>query len=150
MSMGKMELYDAALVALNTGTLGNLASVGIAAALLDGTHVANLDTGATWADVSAKELTDADYVSKALSTTAITEITGGIKFSADDISFGNPVTILDAKYLVFVVGTAGALNPLDKLLAIADLRTEGGTLGASGAELTFKAPAGGWFTMTRA
>lgn len=151
MAMGAMNLYDAALEAILEGGAGNLESVGIAAALLGSGHTVDLDTHDTWSDVSGDELSTAgDYDSVALANVAITQITGGVKFSCDNISFGDPVTILDYKYLVLVIGTAGSLGASDKLLAIADVRTEGGTLGASASELTFQTPANGWFTLTRA
>lgn len=150
MAMGAMNLYDAALEAIFEGGVGSLESVGIAATLLGSGHTVDLDTHDTWSDVSGDELSTAgDYDSVALTTKAVAQITDGISFDSDNIAFGDPVTIEDAKYLVLVIGTAGSLSGTDKLLGIADLRSEGGTVGAVGSEFTVQAPAGGWFTVTR-
>lgn len=151
MAMGTMDVYDATLEAAFKGTLGDLTSIGVAAALLGSGHTVDLDTHATWSDVSADELSTAgDYDSVALSGKAVTQITGGIKFDSNDITYGDPVTIEDAKYLVLVAGTAGSLGASDKLIAIADLRSEGGTKGSDNSEFSIQAPAAGWFTVTRA
>lgn len=150
MAMGAMNVYDAALVALLEGGVGNLESVDIAAALLDSGHTVDLDTHDTWSDVSGDEISTAgDYDSVALSTKAVDEITGGVKFSTANVSFGDPVTIPDHKYLVFVLGTAGSLTGTDKLLAIADVRSEGGTNHTNSSELVYQPNANGWFTITR-
>lgn len=150
MDVGVMNIYTKAMESLLQGALGNLATDAVAAVLVGTGYTPNLATDTTWANVSVHELTDTDYAQQALTTVALTGVTDGYKFTSDTISYGDPVTILDAKYLVFVMGAATSLASTDKLLAVMDLRTEGGTVGAFNDNFSIVTPTNGWFTVTRA
>lgn len=150
MSAGTMTLYTKALEGLLQGAMGNLGTDDVSAVLLGTGYTPDLANDETWSDLSAHELTDTDYSQQALSTVALTGVTDGYKFTSADVSFGDPVTILDAKYMAFVRGTAGSLNGTDRLLSYMTLRADGGTITAFNDRLTIVTPANGWFTLTRA
>lgn len=150
MPVGNFRMYDEAIEAMFRSELGNLATMDVTCILLASAHTPDMANHDTYSDVSANEVSGDDYAQLALSGKTLVDVTNGVRWTAGNMSWGNPVTIPHAKYAVLVAGTAGALNPTDKLIAIVDLDTGGGTIHSSNAEYTIGIPANGIIQNLRA
>lgn len=150
MAAGTFDVYSTAMQGFLNGDVTNLDAVAVTAILLDNTYTPDLDTHDTYSDVSAFELVGGDYVQIAVTTKAVNLVTGDVQFDSDPVTFANPGTITAAKYMVFVQGTAGALNPTDRLIAVEDLDSGGGTVSSTSGVFRVTPPASGWFTVSRA
>jgi len=127
MAMGKFKVTGNAIYHINSGNIDPDADQ-MTAVLLDENHVWS-DNHETWADILANEVDVGqfpDYTQVAVSGQVVTKITNGCSFDANDIDFGNDVTIT-AKWCYIVVGTPGSLSPTDVLFLGADLETASGT-----------------------
>lgn len=71
--------------------------------LLDENHSFS-ETNNTVDDISANEITDADYSRQTLTGVTVNRSTGTITVDADDISFGSTVSITASHAVIFVVG----------------------------------------------
>lgn len=88
----------------------------------------------TFANISANEVTDADYSPQALTGVSVTLSNNTVLFDADNVSFGTDVSI-EAKYAVILAGTGSGTDPL---IAYVDLNTESGTATLRSVKSTFE------------
>lgn len=139
MAAGNFTLYNNAKLLLNNGGL-NMASDGIAAVLLGSGYTPSA-AHSTFADISAQEISDADYAQKAVTGQTVTGAGGTVTADCADISFGASVTIT-AKYLALVKGTAGSLVSTDKLVGYCDLNSSGGTVSSTSGAFSVNTPSG--------
>lgn len=100
------------------------------AILLTNSHTA-ATTHSTLSDISANEVSDADYAPQDMSGEAVTETTGTVTFDASDVSFGDPVTIT-ARHIAVVKGTVSAKSGTDPLIGEAELETTGDVSSTNG------------------
>lgn len=149
MAVGNFLVMDEALEAMANSALGDLDGLAVTAVLVGSSYTPDMATHATYAHVSGDEISGNNYAQVALTGASLQDIAGGVRFDSNDISWGNPVTIPAAKYLVLVVGTAGSLAAGDKIIGIQDLNTAGGTVHSINAEFTIHAPTSGWFDLKR-
>lgn len=101
----------------------NMEGVTVEAVLLTSAYTPAA-THAAYSDVSANECADGDYASKTLTSVAVTEASGTVKWDAEDVTFGNPVTIT-AKYIALIIKAGAGLVAGDKLIGYMDLNTAG-------------------------
>lgn len=139
MAAGNFTLYNAAKLALFSGTL-NMLSDTITAVLLKSSYTPSA-AHATFADVSAQEVTDADYAKKAVSGQTVTGGSGTVTVDTADISFGATVTIT-AKYLALVKGAAGSITGSSPLIGYCDLNSSGGTVSSTSGAFAVNTPSG--------
>ena len=112
----------------------------IRAALLTNAYVPDVAAHATWGDVSAHEVTDPDYVKQTLGGKTIAlDGSGRPVMDADDIDFGDPVTIT-AKYLVTYLDAASAY-----LMGHVDLNVGAGSLVVAAGPLVIAINAAGLY-----
>lgn len=151
MAVGTMKVYDEAIEAAFGGTLGNIGSGTIFAALLASTYTPDLAVDDTWSDVSSHQVTGGDYARQALANKALTDVTGGVRFTSDAISWGTNVTIPASKYCVLVIGNPASPQASDKLLAVCDLNDTNGsaTVSATNGAFSLTPNANGWFEVKR-
>ena len=101
------------------------------------------DAHDTYSDISANEVTDADYAAKEVTGRVINTVGANNWLDSADAIFGPNVTI-EAKYLVCVQGDKDSLVAGDELVFYIDLRTEGGTVSSTNSDFTVQGPANGW------
>jgi len=124
MAIGTFTLYNTGKEALLTDNVGGIdwAADTIVAVLLSNAYAPAL-THSTFADISATQIVDEDYLPVALAGKTSTRTGAVITFDCDNISYGNSVTI-SAKYLVLVKRATGALASTDQLVGYIDLNTD--------------------------
>lgn len=146
MPSGPLLLFDATLHGLLTCSVpafdGPLAGV-----LLSASYVPDMAVHSQYGDVTAYELSNADYAPAALTGQSLAFSEGQIKFSSDTVQFGDPVKLGPAKYLALVFGHATALQASNLLLGVADLATSGGAVEAQNSGFSISPPATGWFSI---
>lgn len=91
----------------------------IVAVLVDVAHTAAV-TDDTYSDISTNECDDGDYSAQVVANVAVTEAAGITEVDADDVSFGDPVTI-SAKYIYLLKRAGGSLVAGDKIIGYMDL-----------------------------
>lgn len=132
--------------------------------LLDGTqdwstddhYVVLLDSGytpsgahTTYSNISSDEVSDADYDAQDMTGESVTEPSGGtVRADADNVSFGDPVTIT-AKYAVVLVGTAAGKDAGDALVGYVDLDDGGTTVSSTNGAFTIQWNSNGLFQVTQ-
>lgn len=115
---GKLNNHDGVIDVVNDT---------IVCVLLAAAYTPDAAAHATYADISANEIADADYAPEVVTNIASTiDGSGTVLVDSDDISFGNPVTI-EAKYAAFVQRAGASLASTDRLLGYVDLNTDSGT-----------------------
>lgn len=125
-------LYNNGLLRLTNGALV-FATAPMYAVLLNNTYVPAL-THTTYADVSAAEIADPDYVAQDLTTKTVVLNGTAVEFDSDDILFGDPVTI-SAQFIVFLEGDAATKVAGDILWGYADF---GSMLSSTAAQFTIR------------
>lgn len=90
--------------ALNANTPDLEGAGNLECMLLDANHTFD-EANNTVSDISANEITDADYSRQALTTVAVTQSTGTVNIDADDITFGTNVSISANHAVIYTVGT---------------------------------------------
>lgn len=144
MSAGNFTLYNNAKLLRANGGL-NMASDALVAVLLTSAYTPSA-AHATFADISADEVTDTDYAQQAVTGQSVTDGAGTVTTDTGDVSFGSAVTIT-AKYFVLVKGTAGALTAASELVGYCDLDTGGGSISSTAGPFGVNTP-NGLFTET--
>lgn len=150
MITGPLNLYDKSLVALLDGSRKLLDEAKLTAMLLNATYVPDLSAHATLADVSAFEVAGWDYTRRSVTGGAIQASTGAAAFTSDAISWGDPVTLPPAKYLVMAYGALGTLAPDSPLLGVMDLNESAPSVEAVRSSFRVTPPTSGWFALSRA
>lgn len=148
MAVGTFTLYDSAKLAILNGTI-DLDTDNITAILVDETYTPSASTHTAYSDVSTYENADGDYAPVQLTTKAVTEAGGTVKFDSDDVDYGASVTIT-TKYIVLVHNPDTSLAAGDALIGYMDLDTTSGsaTVSSSSAQFTVGPNASnGWFTV---
>lgn len=127
MAVAAMQLHNDALATLfqDDASQWDDENVDFAWVLL-GSGYTQSDTDTTWGDISANEISDADYAQQEVTGRAITNNAGEAQFSSDAADFGSNVSI-EAKFLGLVMGTAGNLAAGDKVIGTIDLDDSSGT-----------------------
>ena len=155
MAAGTWQFYDQSP---RTLAGGDVDSAVIKFALVGAGYTPNQDTNATWADVSANEITGGGTTGytaggQALSSIVFTEITKGYKFSSATVEWtAGADTLPTFKYVVaYIVAAAGAWNGQTNPLLGFFEGEAGGTVPLTTAtnKVTINCPAGGWFDTTR-
>lgn len=90
------------------------------AILLNDTYVPSL-SHSTVADIVSAEVTDLNYNPTDMGGETVTVSGDTIVCDANDVLFGNPVTITSARYVVIAVGTAGTKGNPDLLVGFAPI-----------------------------
>lgn len=151
MPLGSAQIHNDSLNELLTEAGTQWDTGTFAFALLDATYAQD-DTDTDWSDVSADEVTDPDYAQVAASGVSLVQSGNTVQFTTDNVSFGTNVTI-EAKFLVCVAGTAGALAGTDKIIFTVDLDTtsSSSTISVtSGVFILRASPTTGWFEIGQA
>jgi hypothetical protein len=147
MAAGSFVLYDSAKEAIIDSTF-NLETAGdtiVAALVLSGYTPAS--THSTWNDAVAQVVLDGDYAPQVVAGQAVTEAGGTVTFDANDVSFGDPVTIT-AKYIILIKRVGGTLATSDPLIGYMNLDTGGGSVSSTNAQFQVNWNASGIFTST--
>ena len=113
------------------------------AILLTSAFTPNVATQVNLADITASEVSDADYSRVTLTNVSVTESGGTVTFDADDCNFGSAVTIT-AKYLAIFDDTVTN----DPLIVYVDLDTGGGSVSSTSSTFQVTQNASGLFTLT--
>ncbi len=135
MAAGNFTFYNSGKLDIFDGTT-DLDTDSVAVILLGSGYTPDVAAHASYSDVSANEIADADYTQQSLPTPAFSESAGTVTFDSGDISFGSNVSI-EAKYAVFVKGTATSLVSGDPLIGYVDLDTSGTSATVSSTNSTF-------------
>ena len=151
MAAGQFTLTNKAIQ--DIGNTIDWVADGIAAVLVDVAHTPAI-TELVYSDISTDEtnsVTYPDYAQLALTSKSLGKATATeVQYTSDAASFGTTVTI-EARYVYFVKGTAGALVAGDALVGYCDFDT---TLGAENAKssnsvFSIGPSAEGWFKRVR-
>lgn len=118
MSVGVFTPVNNAILKVNDGTIDVDADT-IVAVLVDVAHTAAV-TDSVYSDISTNECSDPDYTAQVVANVAVTQTSGTTKVDADDVAFGNPVSI-GAKYIYLVRRAGGSLVAGDLILGYMDL-----------------------------
>ncbi len=143
MAAGAFKFYDKALLAIANGTI-NLNANTLVMVLCGTGYTPNKALDDTYSDLSAHIIPDAGYVPQVLAGKTFTIPSGDeVLFDANDVSFGNPVT-LSAKWAAVVVRAGGALTGTDLLLGYVDLNTDSASsvLSSTAGAFTVRTPNG--------
>lgn len=146
MPSGPLLLFDTTLHGLFTCSVPAFDGP-IAGVLLSAAYVPDMAEHSQYGDITAHELSNADYAPTALAGQALTFAAGQIKFSSDTVQFGDPVKLGPAKYLALVFGHATALQASNLLLGVVDLATSSGAVEAQNSGFSISPPATGWFSL---
>lgn len=148
MAAGNVTVYSHAVQNISQAAI-NLASDTIVCTLLTSSYTPAPNTDATWADVSANELTTASgYTAGGIALSSVTDnlATATVTFDAANVSWASFSATF--KYAVLVKRAGGALAGTDKLIAYLDCNNGGGSVTGSGGALTIQWNASGIFTLT--
>ena len=148
MAAGPLLVYNKALNGLLDGSLPSLTTSPLSAVLLSPSHSVDLGAHETLADITADEITNADYARVEVTGERVEYDASGPCFHSDSINFGDPVTLGPARYVVLVCGAPGGLEADSPLLGIADL-TSGGAVEAQRSKFMVSPPTEGWFSLVR-
>ena len=130
MAAGPVVMYHNGWLGIVDGTI-NWSTDTIKAALLQNAYTPNAATHVNWSDISANEVsstTHPDYAQQAVTTVAPSLASGVVTLDANDVDFGNNVTI-SARYLVLYKDTGVAST--SRLICYVDLNDGGSTEVAS-------------------
>ena len=152
MAAGQFTLTNKAIQDL--GNTIDWVSDAITAVLVDVAHTPAI-TEATYSDFSANEVnsgTFPDYAQIALTTKSLGKaVATEVQYTSDIANFGASVTI-EARYIYFVKGTAGALVAGDNIVGYCDIDTSlGAAENAKSTNSVFSVgpSATGWFKRVR-
>ena len=152
MAAGQFTLTNKAIQ--DIGNTVDWVADGIAAVLVDVAHTPAI-TETTFANISANEVnsgTFPDYAQVALTNKSLGKATATeVQYDSDVVSFGTNVTI-EARYIYFVKGTAGALIAGDAIVGYCDIDTSlGAAENAKSTNSVFSVgpSATGWFKRVR-
>lgn len=143
MAAGQFTLYDSGHLSFFDGTFA-FATDTIVCVLLSDTYTP-ASTHSTYADISADEITDADYAVQTVANATVTQSSGTVTVTCDPVSFGSAVTI-SAQYAVLVRRASTALASTDLLVGYVDLNSGGGMVSSTNSEFTVSPSASGLFT----
>jgi hypothetical protein len=120
----------------------NIGSDTIVMVLVTSGYTPVTNTHATWADVSANEVsTGGGYTAGGQSVTASVSLsTGTVTFNLTAVTWSSAT--ITAKYAVLVRRGSSSLVSGDKLLAYLDLNSGGGSVSSSSGNFTVSAPSG--------
>jgi hypothetical protein len=130
MTVGVFTFTDAGSLACRKNII-DLENDTIVGVLVDAAHTPSVVNDDVYSDISANECDDADYIASFAEGHVITNIawtlqsTRNFKLDADDLDFGNAVTIA-AKYLYLLKRAGASLVAGDLIVGFMDLQTEGG------------------------
>jgi hypothetical protein len=143
MPAGAFKFYDKSVLAVANGTI-NLNTATLVMVLCGTGYTPNKAADDTYSDLSAHIIPDAGYAPQVIAGKTFTIPSGDeTLFDANDVSFGNPVT-LTAKWAVMVARVGGALAGTDLLVGYADLNTDGpsAVLSSTAGAFTVRTPNG--------
>lgn len=143
------EAYKNGVLGLADGSIQWSNAVNVAAVLLDGTYTKNLDTHSTYGDISASEVTDADYSPVAVTTRTVSLDAGNypVQYNSDQVDFGSSVTIA-AYYMVFVMGDPTNLLAGDRIVSIHTFNDDAGVaqeVSSTNSDFKVNPSTNGWF-----
>lgn len=122
----------------------------IVCVLLSESYTPDRTAHATWANVSAYEVSGTGYTAggQALANSAVTHAAGTGKWDADDVTWATAT--IAAKYAVLVRRAGGSLVSGDLLLAYVDLNTTdaASTVSSTGSAFTVQWNTAGIMTLT--
>ena len=152
MAAGQFTLTNKAIQ--DIGNTIDWATDAITAILVDVAHTPAI-TESVYSDVSVNETdsgTFPDYTQIALTAKTLDKATATeVKYKSDVVSFGTTVT-LEARYVYFVKGTAGALVAGDAIVGYCDMDTALGVAEnakSTNSVFSIGPSADGWFTRVR-
>tara|TARA_R110000823_G_scaffold31226_5_gene89111 strand:- start:605 stop:1048 length:444 start_codon:yes stop_codon:yes gene_type:complete len=147
MPAGSFTLYNSAKLDIHEGTINLDTGGDTILAILLTVGYTPVATHSTYADVSANLVADGDYSDQVVTGQDLVETAGVVTFDANDVSYGNPVTIT-AKYIVLMKRTTGTKAAGDPLIGYMDLETGGGSVSSTNAPFQLAWNASGIYTAT--
>lgn len=147
MTAGPFLTYDVGLKEMIDNDI-DWAADAITAVLLGDGYTPDRAAHSTYDDIDGEEIADGDYAQVQIAGKAVAVNGTTTRVTHSAIDFGDPVTI-SAKYLAYVVGTAGALDTGGRVLGVVDLNDGGGELASSDGEFSFTPDASGLFYFSR-
>lgn len=147
MPAGAVKVYAEAAEALIEGLI-DLDTDTFVVTLHTSSYSPAQNTHATWADVSASEVSGTGYTAGGVALSSVTSSSSGavVTFDAADVSW--PSSTITAKYAVITKRAGGSLVSGDRLLAYVDLDSGGGSVSSTAATFTIQWNASGIFTVT--
>ncbi len=125
MAVGAFTFTDPGFLAFLNGTI-DLDTDTLVAVLVDNAQTPSTANDDVYSDISGNECADGDYTAQVISGAAWSNPSGrNFKFDADDVDFGNSVTI-SARYLYVVRRAGGSLVAGDLIVGYMDLNDGGG------------------------
>ena len=118
MAAGTWQIVNDARLGMVNNTI-NVGGGVFYAVLLTQAHVPNIDTDATYGNLTG-QVTDPDYSRKDVNGMTATEVGGVVTVDSDDLDFGSAVTI-SAKYCYVIAGDANTPAAGDRVLCYVDL-----------------------------
>lgn len=125
MAAGNFQLYNSGKLNSLNGQIDADTDT-LVMVLLAASYTPDAAAHSTYADISANEITDADYAPQVISNVAFSEASGVVTFNSDNVSFGTAVSI-EAKYAAVVRRGSTSLASGDLLLGYVDLNTSDGS-----------------------
>jgi hypothetical protein len=148
MAAGSVVVYTNAVTLMGQKQF-NLGTDTYSYVLLTSSYTPAPNTDATYANVSANELTTGGgYTSggTVLSGSTWTTATATATFTASNISYSS--STITAKYIAILQRAGGSLVSTDKLLCYCDLNSGGGSVSSSSGTFAINWNASGLFTVT--
>jgi hypothetical protein len=105
-------------------------------------------TEVDWEDISADEISDADYSQQQLASKAVSGESTRVKFTHGKITFTSSGSI-SARYLYILKGTADSLANSDKILGHIDLSGSAENVSSVSGEFSFTPHSDGLFYIQR-
>lgn len=117
--------------------------------LINSTHTPNVQTDATYADISANECSGTGYTAGGIAATSVVVADSGdnVSLDADNPVWGPGATISDIETLYLVKGTAGSLVSGDQIVGHYEVEV-GGTLAVTNGTFTGQIDATGITVLT--
>lgn len=141
MAAGTVQVYGAAKEGIAKGLI-DLDTDTFVVTLHSSSYTPALNTHATWADVSASEITGTGYTAGgiALSSVTVTRAGGTVTFDAADVSWSS--STLTGKYAVVTKRASASLISTDKLLGYFEMES-GSTVSTTNGPLAIQWNAAG-------
>lgn len=151
MAAGNWTAYQAGKLAITKAQIDLSSTTNIFCVLAGTGYTPTVNTDATYADVSANEVTGTGYTAggAVLPSDTDTATSGTVKWTSGAVSWSS--STVTAKYAVLIYrASAGSASSTDKLIAYCDLNTAGGssTISTTNGTLTVTMNASGIATLT--
>lgn len=152
MTVSKFEFTDPGFLAVRKGTI-DLEGDTIVAVIIDAAQTPVIATDATYADISANECADADYIATFAEGHVVANLlwtdvgTRVFMLDADNLDYGNNVTI-SGQYIYLLRRAGASLVAGDLIVGFVDLQTEEGNVSSVNGDFDLAWAATGLFRDT--